>query len=159
MILYNFRDVIYDILCYEYNHTWYHVWFIFKDDVWVHLNPVKTLYAAALAGALASADIPPAQHTDACNDSLDSDSDREKDSKYVRDFADQSPGLARRRSDSCYSFETHSLVLEHSWHHWTWMQPTSSRRANTFFRSTSINTISMQLTWETLTKGSSPTRF
>ncbi len=30
-------------------------------------------------------------------------------------------------------------------HHWTWMLPTSSPRANAFFRSTSVNTISTQL--------------
>ncbi len=65
-----------------------------KDHMSFHIRPVLTVYAAALAVALAcavSADIAPAQRTDAHDDSLESYSDREMDADDKRDLADQGP--------------------------------------------------------------------
>jgi hypothetical protein len=135
--------------------------------------PSTCNHAAALAGA----DISPAIRTD--HDS-DSQADRVMDTNEEWDFADQDPpsdyelqilAALLKHIPACIDAADIDLLLQtfqcsRLWwflpglcrrqyrqmicHHWTWMLLTSSPRANTFFKSTSVNTIPTQLNWKIL---------
>jgi hypothetical protein len=161
-------DIVYDV----FDIFWYHKWGVVYFMISNMISPLPSTrnHAAALAGA----DISLAIRTD--HDS-DSQVDQHRYQRGAWLCLSRPLWVGRRHPDSCYSFETHSRVHEHSWHwanaarhssaaacgdsfqdyaggNWTWMLPVSSPRENTFFKSTSVNTIPTQLNWKILYKES-----